>query len=97
MDPTGKHEGRAENIKGKTRGGTRESLNRQVSITQGLDHRTHKVAQDSKSTKVRIQRNRSSPRGGLESTRGSSHKGVLNPSGSSPKRPRSLTNELNQR
>ena len=31
---------------GKTRGGTRESLNRQISITQGLDRRTHKVAQD---------------------------------------------------
>ena len=38
-----------------------------------------------------------STRGGLESTRGSSRKGVLNPKGSSPKRPRSLTRRRSDR
>ena len=36
------------------------------SITRVLDHRKHRVTHDPKSTKVRIQRNRSSPYGGLD-------------------------------
>ena len=77
VDPTGNHEEHAEAQRGntgKTRGNHETD---KESITQVLDHREQGVTHEPQSTMVRIQRSRSSPRGGLESTRGSSHEGGL--------------------
>ena len=66
VDPTGKHEEHAEEheeITGRNEG--KHSTNKE-SVTQVLDQRTQRDTLDPKSTKVRIQRNRSSSWGGLE-------------------------------
>ena len=76
-----------------------ETLNQQEIVTHVLDPRVHKRSHDPQTTKddikvaglLREDVLVVFSKGGLESARGSSHEGVLNPIGSSPRRPRSLT------
>ena len=69
MDPTGKHEERAEEHKGKHGEEREKHSTDKRSITQGLDHRTQRDTRDPKSTTDDTSGGSSSPRGGLESTR----------------------------
>ena len=61
VDPTGKHEKCTEEHEGNHEGKREKQSTDTNLITQGPDHRTHKVAQDSKSTKERYKGSRSSP------------------------------------